>query len=411
MPEQPANPVNDLLPLNPATIADPYPRYQQLRSEDPVHWHEGLGTWVLTRYTDVLAALRDQRLSADRMTSLTARLPEPVQERIRPLTQVFADMMLMSDPPDHTRLRGLANKAFTPRVIDRMRSRIQANVDDLVEGVANDGRHGRTDIVAGLAYPLPAIVIAEMLGVAPADRDQFKTWSDDLAAFLGGTRNLAETVGPAQKSALELTEYLRGIIAHRRTEPREDLISALVAVEEEGDRFNEAELFSMCILLLVAGHETTTNLIGNGLLALLRHPHQLDKLREDPAMIETAVEEFLRYDSPVQSTGRIAMEEMEIGGRRIAEGERVSIMMGAANRDPEQFPDPDRLDVNRQENRHVGFGFGIHFCLGSALARMEGQITINTVLQRMPGIRLASQELEWRFNPVFRGLKSLPVVF
>ena len=411
MSQQPLHSVNDPLPLDTATIADPYLRYHQLRSEDPVHWHQGLGAWVLTRYSDVLAALRDQRLSADRIGALTARLPEPVQERIRPLTQVFADMMLMSDPPDHTRLRGLANKAFTPRVIEGMRSRIQANVDELVDGVVNHGRHGRMDIVADLAYPLPAIVIAEMLGVAPADRDQFKKWSDDFAAFLGGIRMVAETVGAAQKSALEMTEYLRRIIAQRRTQPREDLISALVAVEEEGDRFSEAELFSMCILLLVAGHETTTNLIGNGLLALLRHPHQLDKLRGDPALIETAVEEFLRYDSPVQSTARIAMEEMEIGGRRIAEGDRGSITLGAANRDPEQFPDPDRLDVTRQENRHVGLGFGIHFCLGSALARMEGQVTINTVLRRMPDLRLTGQDLEWRYNPVFRGLKSLPVDF
>lgn len=331
MSQQPTSSVNDPLPLDSATIADPYPRYHQLRSEDPVHWHEGLGAWVLTRYSDVLGALRDQRLSADRIGALTARLPEPVQERIRPLTQVFADMMLMSDPPDHTRLRGLANKAFTPRVIDGMRSRIQANVDELLDGVANNGR---MDIVADLAYPLPAVVISEMLGVVPADRDQFKKWSDDLAAFLGGIRMVAETVGAAQKSALEMTEYLRKVIAQRRTEPREDLISALVAVEEEGDRFSEAELFSMCILLLVAGHETTTNLIGNGLLALLKHPHQLNMLREDPALIETAVEEFLRYDSPVQSTARIAMEEMKMGGRRIAEGDRVSITLGGGQPRP-----------------------------------------------------------------------------
>ena len=414
MSQQPGNPVNDPLPLDAATIADSYPRYHQLRSEDPVHWHQGINAWVLTRYSDVLAALRDQRLSADRISGLTAQLPEPVQERFQPLTQVFSDMMLMSDPPDHTRLRGLANKAFTPRVIEGMRSSIQATVDELVDGVANrrpKGRHGQTDIVDDLAYPLPAIVIAGMLGVAPADRDQFRKWSNDLAAFLGSIRMVAETVGAAQQSALEMSEYLRSIIGQRRSEPREDLISALVAVEEEGDRFSEAELFSMCILLLVAGHETTTNLIGNGLLALLQHPQQMEKLRDDPALIETAVEEFLRYDSPVQSTARIAMEEVEIGGRRIAEGDRISITLGAANRDPEQFPDPDRLDVTRQENRHVGLGFGIHFCLGSALARMEGQITINTVLRRMPDIRLAGQELEWRYNPVFRGLKSLPVVF
>ncbi len=267
------------------------------------------------------------------------------------------------------------------------------------------------DIIADLAYPLHAIEIAEMLAVKPEDRDQLKKWSDDLATFLGNVRIIAETVAIAQQSALELTDYFRAIILQLRKNPGNGLLSALVVAEEQGDMFSEDELFSMCVGLLFAGHETTTNLIGNGLLALLQNPDQMQKLKDNTSLIETAVEEFLRYDSPVQATARIAKEELEIGGKRIAKGERVSPILGAANRDPEQFPNPDHLDIARADNRQVGFGFGAHFCLGAALARIEGQIAINTILRRMPELRLETADLEWHQNPVFRGLQSLPVTF
>ena len=256
-----------------------------------------------------------------------------------------------------------------------------------------------------------AIVISEMLRVPAADREQFKIWSSALAAFLGNIRMVAETAESALNSVLALSDYLREIISQRRLEPQEDLISAFVAAEEEGDTFSEAELYSMCILLMLAGHETTTNLIGNGLLALLQNRDQLERLQADPGMIETAIEEFLLYDSPIQSAARIAMEDMELGGQSIDKGQRVAMIVGAANRDPERFSDPDRLDITREDNRHLSFGFGSHFCLGSALARVEGQITINTVVQRWPGLRLNGDEIEWRYNPSFRSLISLPVAF
>ena len=402
--------------LDPEIIANPYPSYHQLRTEDPVHWGEGRQGWLLTRYADVLEALRDRRLSADRISAYANRIPEPMKETMAPIFRIFSNMMLLSDPPNHTRLRSLANKAFTPRVGEAIRSQIQAIVDQSLDRVAVEGR---MDVISDLAYPLPVTVVCGMLGVARQDQDQFKGWADDLAAFLGGLRNLAEIIGPAQRSALEMTEYLKGIIRECRQNPRDDLISALVAAEEQGDVFSEEELFSMFIGLQVAGHETTTNLIGNGLLALFQNPEQMQKLKNDPSLIESAVEEFLRYHSPIQTTSRIAMEDLEIGGKLIAKGQLVFTYLGAANRDPAQFPDPDRLDVTRQENRHVALGFGPHFCLGAALGRLEGQIAISTVLRRMPQLRVEPplssesplEDFSWRDNPVFHGLESLPVVF
>ena len=394
--------------LDPRTIADPYPRYHQLRSEDPVHWNKGVSAWILTRYSDVLAALRDPRLSAERITALTGLIREVGGEPAQRLERTFLNMMLFSDPPDHTRLRALANKAFTPRVVEQMRSHIQSVVNILLDEVQPQGR---MDVIADLAYPLPAIVIGEMLGAAPQDRDQLKKWSADLAAFLGNIRTVSETYENAIKSVSELIEYLRELVYQRRKEPRDDLISALALAEEEGDSFTEEELYAMCVLLIFAGHETTTNLIGNGLLALLNNPDQLAKLRHDPSLLEPAIEEIIRYDGPVQTTSRTALEPLEIGGKQIAKGDRLSLTLGAANRDPAQFPDPDRMDISRTDNRHVGFGFGIHFCLGAALARMEGQLAIGAVVERMPELRLESTDLVWRDNPILRSLNALPVAF
>ena len=392
--------------LDPATVYDPYPRYEQLRSEDPVHWNEGIQAWVLTGYQDVLDALRDPRLSAERISALMRLAGDG--EGLEALEQTFLGMMLFADPPDHTRLRSLANKAFTPGVLEGMRSQIQNTVDRLLDDVQEQGG---MEVISELAYPLPAMVISEILGVADGDMDRFKKWSNDIAAFLGNIREARENVGPAQQSVAELTEFLREIVAQRRKEPKDDLLSALVTAEDQGDSFSEDELYSMCVLLIFAGHETTTNLIGNGILALLRHPAQLEKLRGQPSLIESAVEEILRYDGPVQTTSRTALEDLRIGDKQIAKGDRISLTLGAANRDPAQFKDPDRFDIERSEGRHMGFGFGIHFCLGAALARMEGQAAINSVLRRMPELRLVEQESEWRNNPVLRGLKALPVTF
>ncbi len=415
MSQQFTSPFDTANPLDPGIIANPYPHYDQLRNQDPVHWSKECQGWNLTRYTDVQEALRDRRLSSDRMSRRVVLLPEPMREKMAPIIRIFNNTMLISDPPRHTRLRSLANKAFTPRVIEGMRSHIQAIVDQLLDDVE---QAGRMDIISDLAYPLPVKVICEMLGVATEDQDQFKRWTDALAAFLGDIRRLAEHVEVAQRSALEMVEYLRGIIRECRENPRDDLISALVAAEEQGDRFSEDELFSMFVLLQIGGHETTTNLIGNGLLALLQNPEEMQKLKDNPSLIETAVEEFLRFHSPLQSTGRVALEDLEIGGKQISKGQVIATFLGAANRDPAQFSDPDHLDITRQENRHLAFAFGPHFCLGAALARMEGQIAIGTLLRRTEQLRLEPplsegqlEDFPWRQNPGFRGLESLPVTF
>ena len=378
-----------------------------------MRWNKGVNAWILTRYSDVSAALRYDRLSAERITALTGLIGESGGESARQFERTFLKMMLFSDPPDHTRLRSLANKAFTPRVVEQIRSHIQGIVKGLLDGVQPDGDRepGKIDVITDLAYPLPAIVIAEMLGAEPKDRDQFKKWSDDLAAFLGNIRIVSETYESAMKSVAELIDYLRELVAQRRKEPKDDLISALVMAENQGDSFTQEELFSMCVLLIFAGHETTTNLISNGILAPLNNPSELAKLRQNPSLIVPAIEEIIRYDGPVQTTTRTALEPLEIGGKQIAKGDRISLTLGAANRDPAQFPDPDRMDITRGENRHVGFGFGIHFCLGAALARMESQLAIGAMVERMPELRLESADLVWRDNPILRGVNSLPVAF
>jgi cytochrome P450 len=391
-------------------LADPYPFYRRLRTEDPVHWHEPWQAWVLTRYDDVIATWRDGRLAyGDRVARYLGQLPEAVRDELEPLSRLFSSTMAFMDPPRHTRLRGLVGKVFSGRVAESLRPRVQAIVDERLDQVQDAGQ---MDAIGDLAYPLPAIVIAEMLGVPAGDRDQFKRSADAIVSFLGTGRAVAENAERAQRSYLELADgLLRPLIAERRRAPRADLISALVAAEEQGDALDEEELIAMCVSFLTAGHETTTNLIGNGLLALLRNPDQLGRLRDDPGLIPTAVEELLRYDSPVQRQWRLATEELEVGGRRIAEGQLVYQIVGAANRDPAQFPEPERLDLGRAVNRHVAFGYGIHFCLGAPLARVEGQVTFETLLRRLPRLELASDRLEWQPNMAFRALRALPVAF
>jgi cytochrome P450 len=313
--------------------------------------------------------------------------------------------MLVSDPPDHTRLRALVQKAFTPRMIEQLRPRIIAIVGELLDRIAERG--GRFDLIEDLAYPLPVVVIAELLGVPPSERATFHDWSADLAASLDPLVS-SELAERAMNSRDALHAYFRSIIAERRRAPKSDLISALVAVEERGDNLSEPELVVMCTLLLIAGHETTVNLIGNGVLALLRHPDQLERLRSTPELIGPAIEELLRYDSPVQLTGRIVTKPLTIGGQSIAAGDWVLPLLGAANRDPAQFSEPDKLDLGRNPNPHVGFGRGIHFCLGAPLARVEGQIAIGALIKRFPKLAVAGQPVR-RDQITLRGLKSLPL--
>ena len=395
-------------------LRDPYPTYDELRKNDPIHWSAENNYWIITRYADIIAQAQNNQLTSNRIGAHRSRMPAEVKEHFRPLFTAVSSWMLMIDPPDHTRLRGLVNKAFTPGVVENMRGLVQKLVDEMIGSVQPDGR---MDLMADLANPLPATVIAEMLGVPRTDQQQFKKWSDDIAMGLSGIdtarskEELFSLYDLAQRSFLALAAYFREKVAELRKQPRENLLSALIQAEEQGDRLTEDELFANCVLLMIAGHETTTNLIGNGVLALLQNPDQREKLARHPETIISAVEELLRYDSPVQKMGRIALSEISIDGKQIKQGDLVCFSFGAANRDPEQFAAPQQLDVERKPNRHLAFGHGLHYCVGAALARLEGQIAINTVLSGLPNLRLEADDLEWNRNFTLRGLKSLPVAF
>jgi cytochrome P450 len=391
-------------PFLPEVIADPYPAYHRLRAADPVHLSP-LGLWLVSRYDDCVMVLRDQRFVREGFERALAPVYGNVAE-----TDQLPRSMLFRDPPDHTRLRSLVNRAFTPRVVEGLRPRIEQIVDRLLDQVQDSGR---MEVIADLAYPLPVTVISEMLGVPEGDRDTIRQWSADVARSLDaiGLPMPTDLVARGRAGRRALGEYFRSLIPERRRRPRSDLLSQLIAVEEQGDKLSEGELLSTCVLLYIAGHETTVNLIGNGLLALLRHPEELARVRGEPALIPSAVEELLRYDGPVQRTARIAATDVEIDGRQIGKGAMVVVLLGAANRDPSQFPDPDRLDVARADNRHIAFGLGIHFCLGAPLARLEAQIAFATLLRRAPRLALAAGTPEWRDSQVLRGLKALPVTF
>lgn len=395
-------------------IANPYPVYAQLRAHDPVFWSEENKYWILTRYADIATLIQTNQLSSNRIGEHASRLPDQIREHFRPFFSAVSTWMLMIDPPDHTRLRGLVNKAFTPAVVENMRWQIEKLIDDMLAIVHGQGR---MDVMTDLANPLPATVIAEMLGVPGADQREFKQWSDEIAMALSGIdaatskEELFSLYELAQKSLVALSAYFRERVDELRRDPQENLLSALIQAEERGDRLSESELFANCVLLMIAGHETTTNLIGNGMLALLRNPDQKEQLARDPTAIVSAVEELLRYDSPVQKMGRIALDDISVAGQQIGKGQLLCLCFGAANHDPEQFIAPAQLDINRKPNRHLAFGHGLHYCVGAALARLEGQLAVNLMLSRLPNLRLESNVQEWNRSMTLRGLKSLPVAF
>lgn len=395
-------------PFLPEFRVDPYPFYHRLRSEDPVHM-SFMGVWVITRYSDAIAILRDSRFSADmrRWGKYQDIRFREKQGQISQLGQTNSKWILFLDPPDHTRLQSLVIKAFTPQVVEDASPYIQEIVNEKLDRVQSSGM---MDIVTDLAQPLPVTVIAKMLGVPTEDRDQLREWSSDLASCLDPMMSV-DIFEHLNKVVLEFTDYLRSLVAKRHQCRQNDLISALIAVREKGDKLSEDELLATCILLFGAGHETTVKLISNGMLALLRHPDQMEKLKQEPTLIQNAVEEFLRYDSPVQITVRTAIENVEIDGKRIQKGQQVLVCTGAANRDPVQFPEPDKLDITRPKSRHLSFSYGIHACLGATLARVQTQIAINTLIQRMPELKLQTDILEWQEKIILRGLKALPVSF
>ncbi len=389
--------------------ANPYPFYARLRTQDPIHWDEELGFWVLTRYADIAAVYQHPNFSrAQGLRRGFERLPEAERTIAEPVYHSFSKTMFYSDPPYHTRLRGLVNTAFTPTAIEHMRPYVQKTVNTLLDAVQ---ANGKMDVIHDFAYPLPILVIAQMLGLPAEDRVRFKKWSDDLFAILGSVPHAPDLMERAARSLTDLTNYITALSEARRGDPQDDLLTGLVEAMEDGERLTQEELVANIIILLSAGHETTSNLIGNGLLALLQHPEQLQKLREQPELITSAVEEMMRYDNPVQIAYRSAAEDVEIGGKRLRKGDLVNSILAAGNRDPERFTEPDRFDITRDEGRHLGLGLGIHFCLGAPLVRLEAQVAFASMLRRFPKMDLTVENLEWQEHPIFRGVKSLPVVF
>ncbi|MCU1450433.1 MAG: eryF [Acidimicrobiales bacterium] len=394
-------------PFDPGFRVDPYPMYRRLLQEDPVH-RTPFGLLALSRYRDCAALLRDPRTSSDARNStmyqamMQGRDPEEVFGELAGMRP-----FLFMDAPDHTRLRGLVQKAFTPKTVENLRPRIQELVDELLAPALD---RGSMEVIEDLAYPLPVRVISEMLGVPPEDHERFKEWSKELARALDPDFSLPmDVVERREKAASSFIAYFKDLIGKRRRAPRDDLLSALITAEDEGNKLSERELLSTLILLLVAGHETTVNLIGNGILALCRNPDQYERLRSDPTLVRTAVEEVLRFDPPVQFTARIALTDIDIDETTMAKGEQAILLLAAGNRDPEQFTDPHRFDVGRQDNRHLAFGLGAHFCLGAPLARVEGQVALETLSRRVGEIGLGVEQPEYKENIVLRGLAALPV--
>ncbi|MDQ4100539.1 MAG: cytochrome P450, partial [Chloroflexota bacterium] len=382
------------------------------RERERVHvgeamWRGGPPTVYLFGFAEVMAALRDDRLRREgwRLLAEAETTPQPAPDTFGSLTQ---NWMLFRDPPDHTRLRQLANTAFTPKRVAARRPAIAALAEQLRDKMIDSG--APADLIASFAFPLPVLVIADVLGVPEEDRDRFREWSSVFAAAIDvELTELATTAARADVASTEVSDYLRWIIARRREEPSEDLLSAMMVARSAGDRFTEEELIATCVLLLFAGHETTVNLIGNGTLALLRQTDQWRTLVARPELAVNATEELLRYDGPVQLTGRVAFEDMEIGGVPVSRGTEVAMMLGAANRDPAAFAEPERLDITRNVGRVMSFGMGIHFCLGAALARLEGEVAFAALARRLPHLRLAEPTPAWRDGVVLRGLRSLPV--
>ncbi len=389
-------------------VHDPYPLYRWLREHEPVHWSGSLNAWVVTRYADVLDIFEQPlKFSSDRFRKVDDKYASR-RPAVLAVGEILADWLVFRDPPDHTRLRSLLQKSFTPTQLAKSRERIQATVDVLLNAVA---ARGEMDFIRDVAFPLPATVIAVLLGAPTADIERIKQWSDRLAAYLGGSVGGRDNFTEAREGVARLADYFRDLLRERQRRSDDDLMSLMLRAEDDGERLSHEEVVANCVLLLFAGHETTTNLLGNGLFHLLRNPDQADLLTRNPQLAEDAVEEFLRYDGPVPATIKIATEEVDWHGRTIRRGDMVLPFMSSANRDPKQFPEPDKLDVRRAPNRNVAFAYGIHFCLGAPLARLEGQVTFETLLRRLPGLALRSPQPRWKPMIFLRGLEALDLTW
>lgn len=396
--------------LDPSLRANPYPVYEQLRKEEPVHWSEDLGGWVLSRYEDVMTALHDQRFSpGGGIAAMFSRLAQDVRDETEPLQKHLSMWLGTLDPPDHTRVRTLMNKAFTPRLVELLRPFIQAVTDELIDNVKHTGR---MDIVSDIAGPLPAIVIAQMLGTPREDYQRFVNWSVGISNLIGDACATPEIVRHAQAGVLEMTDHLRVLLERRRhSEPQNDLINNFIEAESQEGRISEEEVLANCVMILFAGHGTITAMIGTHMMVLLQNPDALEALKQDPSRTPAAIEEMLRFDSPCQMIRRVATQNIQFNDTLIREGEMVWLHLGAANRDQAHCPSPDKLDISRRSPGHLGYGASIHYCLGAALSRVETEIAINTILRRLPDVRLETDQLEWHPDPTARALIALPVLF
>lgn len=405
MPNESPRPVYD--PDHSGTRTDPFPLFERLRAEDPVHWSPVLKSWVLTRYEDCRLALTSPSLSAERVRAFLARRSGDPAD-LAALRDQMDRWMVFRDPPDHTRLRGLVNRAFTPQAVAARAPAIASLVDELLAPLAE--RDG-FDLIADFAEPLPAYVIMDMLGVPRADLRAVRRWSDELALFVGAARGTGEArYDRAEDGAKQLAEYFRGLVAERRAGPADDLTTAMLKAREAGEALDDEEVVATAVLLLFAGHETTTHLIGNGMLHMLGQREPWRRLVADPTLAAPAVEECLRFEGPIGAIGRVVAAPIEIGGQPMREGERVFALLNAGNRDPAVFPEADRFDIERNPNRHLTFGHGIHFCLGAPLARLEGEIALGRLARAFPDLAVVSRNTDWVDSLVLRGLLSLPVV-
>ena len=402
--------------LSPELTEDPFAYYAELRASDPVHWAPGSKAWLLTRYDDVVAAFGDPRLSSDRVRPLLDVLPAPRRAEYGPMLEIISRWMVVTDPPVHTRLNRLASRAFRQQRVSAMSGWIGELVEELLDDFVASGGD---DFLAGLAYPLPAAVIARMMGVPQQDRGMFQHWSDELAlvAFGAGGQDRAGRYARALAGVRELQEYLAGLIERRRREPGEDMISLLLGsaaeagADEDGDHLDDAELMALCSLILFAGHETTTNLLCNAIVALDRHPAELARLRADPSLVNRAVEEVLRFEGPIKILIRWVVQDHERDGRQVKAGDRVFLVLQSANRDKGTFADPDRFDIGRPAKPlHVGFGRGLHACLGAQLARIEARAALPKILGRLGDIRV-SGEVTWRPNIASRAVTGLRISY
>jgi cytochrome P450 len=396
----------DYKPNDPAILADPFPLYARMRDEDPAHWSPRLKAWVLTRYEDVKGVCLDGTMSSDRLRPFFATLPPPEAAKVAELARYLTLWMVFRDPPEHTRLRRLAAKVFHVRSVQALRPNIERLTHWLLDLLSEKTEF---DFIADFAMPLPALVIIDMLGAPREELARLKRLSDEMALFIGSARDASEKYERAGAATREMADLFRELITARRAAPQRDLLSELVALDDAGDRLSDDELVATCILLLFAGHETTTHHLANGLRALLAFPDQLEKLRAHPSLAPAAVEELLRYDGPIGAQVRIVQQPHTLHGKPLQPGERVFLLMNAANRDPRAYPDPDRLDLARKGVPHLTFGFGAHICLGFPLARLEGQIALPAVLARWRQLELAGAPPEWMDSMVLRGMKAMPL--